>query len=159
MRRGFELRSGAQRGFTLLEMMIALGIAAAAGIALMGWSQSRSSAFSVEVFSRKLQAELRRARAAAIAANAETIVLFNRRERRFETSTGAILIPEGVIVEVTAADAERADEHTIGIRFFPTGKSTGGVITISRQMGVAPAETIAVNWLTGQVAGRQETRR
>jgi general secretion pathway protein H len=149
---------GRTRGFTLLEMMVALGIAALASIALIGWNRASSTGHSAEAFSRKLQAELRMARAAAIGSNTETVVMFNNRERRFESDGKLIALPETMAVEVTAADAERRDENTIGIRFFPTGKSTGGEIRIAPLGSSKPFDIITVNWLTGHAASQRAQR-
>jgi general secretion pathway protein H len=145
-----------RRGFTLLEALVALGIAAMAATVLVAWMhRSRQSALSVDAFSRQLQSELRKARASAIGSNVETVVVFNSRERSFEAQGRRVVVPEQISVEVTAADIEQRHEHAIGIRFFPTGRSTGGVIRISLQSAAQVSEKISINWLTGHVSSQR----
>jgi general secretion pathway protein H len=151
MKRALAGRRRVCLGFTLLEVLVVLGILAMAGATLFGWNRNQPTGLGHIVFSRMVQAELRLARAAAISSNAEALVVFDSGARTIEAGGRRLSIPATLSVEVTGADAERRDLKAIGIRFFPTGRSTGGIIRLESANKVGAVEVIAIHWLTGQV--------
>ncbi len=54
--------------------------------------------------------------------------------------------PKATKIEVTAAESERQSENLIGVRFFPDGSATGGLISFSLNN---QRHTIEIDWLTG----------
>lgn len=152
MKRVLKSSKVSERGFTLLEILVVLGITAAGTIALLGGTMGRSERMSIEVFSRNLQTELRLARAMAISSNVERRVVFKSSERFFEFDGRRTPVPAQLTVDVTGADAELDDANTIAIRFQPTGKSTGGTITLRSDKSAGVRTVISVSWLTGQVS-------
>jgi general secretion pathway protein H len=114
------------RGFTLVELLVVLAIAAgAAALVGSGWraAAERSGALAV-------LAELRTARARAIA------------ERR-ETAWLPRALPGGIAVAAEPAP----------VRFFADGGSSGAEITLGAG---PRREVIEVDWLTGRAALRRE---
>jgi general secretion pathway protein H len=144
------------RGVTLLEVMVALAIIAAASVAVMSWNRPHGGAFEVLVFSRQLQSELRKAKASAIGENRDIVVTFDGKTRAFQFDTLIVPAPSKLDIQVTAADAERRNENVIGIRFFPSGRTSGGTIELRQTTGGAVLETISVHWLTGKIESRKD---
>jgi len=133
-----------QRGFTLLELMVVLVIAAILMIssALPG-AQLKSAA-------RQLAAGLRSARNQALVGRKETRLVIDLEAHRFGISgrKRRYPIPDSLKIDLLTAESELLGGKRGGIRFFPQGGSTGGRITLSngkRAFGVD------VDWLTGKV--------
>ena len=141
-----------RRGFTFLEILVALAILSLVGTALSSFQPGRPQALSAEIFARKLRDEMRQARAAAILRGLDSVVLFHRETKTFTHLKARLTLPDGLDVEVTGADAERRDTGIIGIRFMPPGKSTGGSVRIIRAKDSRHVSTLSVNWLTGEVS-------
>jgi general secretion pathway protein H len=58
-------------------------------------------------------------------------------------------LPEGVALTATVVEAERYNDGSVGIRFYPDGTSSGGTLAFSFR---DRTYEIRVNWLTGNVS-------
>lgn len=118
-------RSSDERGFTLLEALVALAILALAW--LLAAPALPESLFRAELerSARALAAELREARARAVAEQREMVVRLDR--------------PDAAVRSVEPG----------AVRFFPEGGATAASITLERG---GRAWRIEVDWLTGRVA-------
>jgi general secretion pathway protein H len=127
-------RAGAaERGFTLLELLVVLTLVALlAGVALPRLQTMLTPSFE------------RTARRVALAVRDQrTQAILSGRLVSVSPAQMALLLPAGTQI-VDAPPEESA------ILFFPNGTSTGGRIVLAARDGRRAA--VAVDWLTGQVS-------
>jgi general secretion pathway protein H len=140
-----------ERGLTLLELLVALGITALLLVVVLPMMPIGSSALRVESTAREIAADLREAHATAIAGN-RTVVF------RIDLASGAFghehAKPhgghgDGLQLALYTSDEQRSGAHAGTIRFFPDGGSTGGGIAV----GAGPQRImVLVDWLTGHIS-------
>ena len=126
----------AQRGFTLLEMIIVLVILGLVLAIVAARGPMHSPRLDAEVAGRDLAGGLRLARARAIAVNRPISVAIAAGRFQIEGMT-----PQALPANVALTGAPE-------IRFAPDGSSSGGSITVQ---AADVRIMISVNWLTGQV--------
>lgn len=138
------------RGFTLLEMLLVLvlvaGVTTVTALAIGGGLEGMRLRGSA----REVAAQLRYARAQAIATS---------RPQRFELDVHAHrwqganrqhgTIPESLAVQFIGARQAQADVDKGAVLFFPDGGASGGRIELSTK---DVRWRIDVAWLTGEVA-------
>jgi general secretion pathway protein H len=145
-----------ERGLTLLEVLVALGITALLLVVAMPMMPIGSTALRVESTAREIAADLREAHAAAIAGN-RTVVF------RIDLASGVFgherAKPHGghnagIQLALYTTDEQRAGAGAGAIRFFADGGSTGGGVAV----GVgAQRIMVLVDWLTGHVSVAPQT--
>lgn len=142
-------RSRRSAGFTLLELLLALGIAALiAAIALPALRPSpvaelRSSAQLVAAALRQTRVDaMDRGRSLALLVDTETRSLQQQ-------GAGAVRrLPDDLRLTLNTAEREMLGPYRGGIRFWPDGSATGGRVTLDKeQLRVR----VDVEWLTGRV--------
>jgi len=139
------------RGFTLLEILVVMAIAALA-LALTLPNLGRGvSTLEIKSAARELASGLRYARAQAIARKQEIRLLLDTQQRRYriDQQSRVYQLPAALQIKLLVGQAEVTGEGIGGITFFPDGTSTGGRITLAndkRQM------IVDAQWLTGRVA-------
>lgn len=147
------MRAGRAPGFTLFEVLVVLAIvglmtAVVAPVLFRGLAGTQARAVAYEI-----AAALRAARGEALAANADVAVMFDLSRNAYAVERSpAKTVPEGVAIELYAADIEQLDAFTGGIRFFPDGSATGGQVTVGD--GLA-RYFVDVDWLTGRISIRE----
>lgn len=140
-----------QRGFTLLEILVALVI----GMLLVALTppllSGMSGATELRGAARQLAAGLRNARNEAITRQREAVLTLDLAKHRFAVSGDAreIALPDSVALHLYTAQSELLDGEKGSIRFFSDGSSTGGAITVS---GPKLAYRVNIDWLTGGIA-------
>lgn len=136
------------RGFTLLEVLVVMVIAALV-LALVGTSISRSvSGAEMRTAARKVAANLRYTRTQAILQKREQVFLVDTEARTFQApEREAVELPEGMSVALTTARTELTGESVGGIRFYPDGGSTGGYVELESNDRIYK---VSVAWLTGE---------
>jgi len=140
-----------QRGFTLLEILVALVIGVLLVALVPPLLSGLSGGTELRGAARQLAAGLRNARNEAVTRQQEAVLTLDLERRRFGVTGDPreIALPESVALKLYTAQSELLDSATGGIRFFPDGSSTGGAITVS---GPKLAYRVNVDWLTGTVA-------
>ncbi|MGD0721384.1 MAG: GspH/FimT family pseudopilin [Roseiarcus sp.] len=135
-------------GFTLLELLVVVAILALIATIAIPLLKSPSKTRRLEVLSRTLVAQLRRARALAVGENqaVDFTIDVNRRIYRSGVS-GAGALPMDVAIELVIADPQRQNAAIGGFRFYPSGQSSGGDIVLREKNSVA---RISISWLTGE---------
>ena len=144
-----------QRGFTLIEMLVTLGIiallvAVAAPRIGMGSTTARAQGAAEEV-----AAQLRSTRASAMASGRPTDFIVDVARGTFASqgSRREIAVPDEIHLALFTADGAITGKSTGAIRFYPDGGSTGGGVAV--QSGPLHF-TVAVDWLTGSVSLRRQ---
>jgi len=140
-----------ERGFTLLEMMVVLVIAAIAYAVLLSAPLGKASAADLKAAARTLASGLRQAQTTAMATRKDAVLTIDVESREYVTTldTTPRKLPENLELKLYAAQSEVSSERRGSIRFYPDGSSTGGRIT------VAAGERkylVDVDWLTGRVS-------
>lgn len=141
------MRAG--RGFTLLEVMVALAIVAvvlAVSVPAMQnfYESSRYRAAIGDVVSL-----LGSARHTAIRTGREQDVFIYPRERKISAGNATRVLPEGVRLEVLGS-AELNEDDAGVIRFYPDGGASGGYVNVASASGAVVQ--VQVDWLLGRVS-------
>jgi general secretion pathway protein H len=147
----FRVRgTSTQDGFTLLEVVCVLAIIALIAAVMLpalphGTSYARLEAYAIETATL-----LKQDRYAAMRRHTRVATEISAATRTFRSNaTGrAVQLPNDVAVE--ALLARRCDERAAGrsIDFFPSGRSCGGTIALTR---LGKGFQVRVNWLTGGI--------
>jgi len=144
------MRGARSRGFTLLELLLVLVIAATGYALVVRFTGSGVSGAQLKSAARAVAAGLRDARGVAIATQESAALNVDVEKRTIEV-TGAARprsLPDRLDIKLDTAQAEVVDEKRGAIRFYPDGSSTGGRVTL------ATGERrflVDVDWLTGRV--------
>jgi general secretion pathway protein H len=146
-----ERRRESQLGFTLLELMVVVGILALA-VAIVVPSLGRARpGLAVRSAAYALAADLRAARAAAQTGNVERTLTIDLANRRYwaEGVVGPRALPSSVAVELAVPDSERTGTAASGrVRFFPDGSTSGAKVVLGDGRSTA---AVLVDWLTGGI--------
>lgn len=141
----------AQRGFTLLELLLVLVIAAAGYALLVRVGTGGASGAELKSAARSVAAGLREARGAAIAAQDTRALTLDLEKRSMEVSDGGRprSLPRRLDLKLYTAQSEIVDDKRGAIRFYPDGSSTGGRVTLASGQRTL---LVDVDWLTGRVS-------
>lgn len=148
--RGRERRRR-QGGFTLVEVVVALALAALLLGALNGSYARLYDSLGYRATLRELTATLHSARNLAQRRGREIHVDFDLVQRCYGFGTACkATIPEGLQVqlELAAQDIDSAGRGRL--RFYPDGSATGGSIIIARPNG--EGVRVRVDWLLGRIS-------
>lgn len=143
------------RGFTIMELLIVLVIAAAAfSLILPNFSNTLANA-ELKGAAREVASALRHARNQAIARGREATFWLDVGYHYYRVDDRAknFSLPNKIDLTLFTAESEITGEGRGAIRFFPDGSSTGGRVTL--EIG-QKKRLVDVNWLTGQVTVRAE---
>ena len=141
----------AARGFTLLEVLMVLVIAAAGFALVVRFTSAGVSGAELKSAARTVAAGLRAARGTAIATQESAAMLLDLDRRTIEV-TGAAkprALSDRLELKLYTAQSEVRDDRHGAIRFYPDGSSTGGRVTPSageRKL------LVDVDWLTRRVS-------
>ena len=137
------------RGFTLVELLVVLAIAALLMTAVPGLFSAAFPGLELKSAARRTAATLTLARETAIRGGRDVRLLVDIEARRLDLEGyRALQLPERLEIRLDAAARELIDDRRGGIRFFPDGSSTGGRIVLSSgERGYQ----VGVNWLTGRI--------
>jgi general secretion pathway protein H len=139
-----------QSGFTLLEMLVVLGLLALTYALIPPMFSIGGSTTELKAGARQVAAALRNARSQAIVSRSEATLTLDVEARNFRLSGNSKPrnLPRQLDIGVFTSQGEVIDASTAAIRFYPDGSSTGGRVTLS--MGERKFH-VDVDWLTGQV--------
>jgi len=137
-------------GFTLLEVIVALVIAAIIYAIVLGVPGRGTSAADLKASARSLASGLRTAQTTAMATRRDALLTLDMESHEFEVP-GALKphkLPDKLDYKLFTAQSEVTSEKRGSIRFYPDGSSTGGRITVSSG---DRKYLVDVDWLTGRV--------
>ena len=147
-------RARRSAGYTLLELVVVLVVAALAAAVIAPRLFSGDESVGARTAGLNLATALRRARADAIKFNRETVLRIDANAATLTTGDGSAAgtVADGFAIRLLIAEGERTGDASGGIRFFPDGSSTGGRVTLSRDGADGePDVVVGVDWLTGRV--------
>ena len=140
-----------EKGFTLIELVVVLAIAALLLAIVLPFGFNRRGHDELASGAREIAGALRLARSRAILTNRPASFLVDV-ENGFYRPPGAgaaHAVPTGSHISLSTAQQEQLNAATGAIRFFPDGSSTGGGVGLS----LGPERyDILVDWLTGGVS-------
>ncbi|MEO5671889.1 MAG: type II secretion system protein, partial [Ramlibacter sp.] len=140
----------AQRGFTLLELLVVFAIVALlTALVPLAYDRLRESSQYRDAV-RGVLSELRQARYRAVAEGREVHFTVNLAEGTYGAEGRPPKpLPQPLRIRTTVADIELQAGQSAGIRFLPSGGATGGTVEILRPGGAGVRLT--VDWLSGAV--------
>lgn len=147
-------RSGTRclnQGFTLLELLIALGIAALVA-ALTLPALRPSTAVALRSSSQIVANALRQTRLDAMQSLRPAALIIDTQSNTLNRRDKQEQISPTIHLHLTTAEKEMLNTHRGGIRFWPDGSASGGRVTLA-----ADTQTlqIDVEWLTGRIRIRE----
>jgi len=137
-------------GFTLLELLVVLGIAALLLSVVPPMLSNVIGSAQIKNATRHLGASLKMARTKAISTQREVILAIDVQNHSFSLlkKKKSLNLPEGSKIILNTAKSEQLSDTEGAFRFFPDGSSTGGRITLRHDPF---GYFIDINWLTGKV--------
>lgn len=139
-----------QRGFTLVELLVVLGISAILiAVVPVAFDRMREGA-QYRAVVRTIASDLRAARQEALSTGADTRFVLDLERRRYGLDGQADHpLPDSLTLQATVAEIEVDGRSTAGIRFLSSGAATGGTIDVVRAGG--GGTRLKVDWLTGRL--------
>jgi general secretion pathway protein H len=144
------MNRSSERGFTLLEMVCVLALIAMMTAVLLPFVPRQTSRSRLQAYALQAAALLKEDRNTAIrrGTGVATLVDTGSRLIRSGANTNMIRIPDDVRFEALLPRTCEQREALSTIRFFASGMSCGGALTLTRaDIGYE----VRVNWLTGRV--------
>lgn len=136
-------------GFSLLEVLVVVTIIAAISLVLFGMISGGMDGLRLRTQAKELAAELRHARAQAIATGTVQRFIVNPETRTWKGAKARSgEIPKNLSVVFTGVRQVQTRKGEGTILFFEDGASTGGRIQLSVEKA---AWNVDVAWLTGEV--------
>jgi len=139
-----------QRGFTILEVVIVLVLAAIMYALMLAVPMRGASGADLKSAARTLASGLRQAQTTAMSTRRDAVLTVDVEAREFVMpgDSQARKLPDGLDLKLYTAQSEVSSAQKGAIRFYPDGSSTGGRITVSAG---ERKYLVDVDWLTGRV--------
>jgi general secretion pathway protein H len=138
------------RGFSLVEIVVVIGLIAGATALVAGLVSSGLPGQQLRSAARELAAQMRFARAQAIVTGEPQVLRLDANRHTWTAPRGRHgELPDQIEIIAVGARDDAAGEGVATYRFFPDGASTGGNVRLK----IKDAEwRVDVAWLTGEVA-------
>jgi general secretion pathway protein H len=139
-----------EHGFTLLEMVCVLALIALMAAVLLPLMPRHTSRSRLQAYVLQTAALLKEDRNAAIRRGTGIATLVDTRSRLIRSGANAdvVRIPDDVDFEALLPRTCNQHEALSTIRFFASGMSCGGAMTLTR---ADAGYEVRVNWLTGRI--------
>jgi general secretion pathway protein H len=144
------------RGFTLIELMIALAVIAALLAIFIPGTAHQAGHAELASTVRTIGSALRTTRMHAIAANEPDVFVVDVQNARYRAGARARAqaLPTGIHVLLYTTQDETLSAMAGAIRFFPDGSSSGGGLTIGNGHD---RYDVRVDWLTGGISIHEQS--
>lgn len=145
-----ERASAPQAGIVLLDIVIAMAVAAMLVLIVLPWLPRETTAWRLHGYATEVGAMLKTDRNAAAKSGRVVATRIDVNGRRLTGGSDGkvIALPQDVTLEVIASDVCPADGGQFAISFAADGRSCGAVISLAKD---GRDWRIRVNWLTGLV--------
>lgn len=139
-----------QNGFTLVELLVVLLVISVVFVAMPVAYDRMMPGLELRSDAREIARIFKETRGWAIANNEESTVLIDLKQRFVRAgSTGERFdLAKGTSLTLETALSEQISSDFASIRFYPSGASTGGRVTLRR---LGKINQIEVDWLFGRV--------
>ncbi|MBK1641826.1 type II secretion system protein GspH [Chromatium okenii] len=138
-----------QTGFTLVELLIVLALAALLMSAVPALFSAALPGLELKAAARRTAATLRLAQEMAIRRGTVTEVLIDVESRQLTLAAARpVTLPASLTLQLEIAARDLQDDQRGIIRFFPDGTATGGRIMLTYN---AHGYQVGVTWLTGRI--------
>jgi len=139
-----------EQGFTLIELIIALGIMALAVAVAFPYFEGTRAGQQLRATAYDIASQLRDARASAQARNIDQAFILDVGNRRMWLDGSQVrrALSPRLAVDVEVPVAEQLAANVVRVRFFADGSASGGKLVLRDGHRRA---TVSVNWLTGDV--------
>jgi len=136
-------------GFALIEVVVAMAIVALVVSLILPHIAHEPGPAALQAKAYEIASLFRDDRNAALLGRREVVSRIDMNQRLAISGSGntAVKVPDSVVVDLVQSDHE-AFPGGGGIRFYPDGRTSGGVVTIHRG---TYGYRISVNWLTAHV--------
>jgi len=140
-----------QRGFTLIEMLVVLGVLALVTAMILPMMTGTQSKADVDAAARELVAALRSTRNLAMMHGHSEAFLLDTGSGTFRAGKDGApqRVSGNVRLALVTATQEQISDKAGGIRFFADGSSTGGGVKLAKGK---VHDQVLVDWLTGRVS-------
>ena len=138
------------KGFTLIELIVVMAIAGLIMAIAPPLVAKAIPGVELKATAKNIAASLRYVRSRAIYERGETVFVIDTESREYfsEGKGKRRKIPEGIELSLVSAESDQFKGDVSSYRFFPSGGSTGGRITLSNDNA---EYKIDIDWLTGRV--------
>jgi general secretion pathway protein H len=137
-------------GFTLIELILVLVIAATVSAMAFRFAQDGPSTTELKAGTRQVAAALRLARSEAITQRKEVGFTLSLVKKEFNlTGEQPVSLSSDIDLKLFTAEEYVQDANTGTIQFFPDGSSSGGRVTLSLRDMIFEVD---VDWMTGRIA-------
>jgi general secretion pathway protein H len=145
-----ERASAPQAGIVLLDIVVAMAIAALLVLIALPMLPRETTAWRLHGYATEVGAMLKTDRNAAAKSGRTmaTRIDINRRRLTSGSAGAVIAIPDDVALDVIASDTCSSDGGQFAISFAADGRSCGAVISLAKG---GRDWRIRVNWLTGLI--------
>jgi len=139
----------ANAGFTLIEALVVIAVLSLIAALATPLLNRPPSQVQLKADATRMAAALRVTRAAAMAQNREMLFLIDAARRTYASPViSASRIDPRTSIDMALSESERQSAIVGGIRFLPSGGSTGGDIRLRLSRAEAHVRVI---WATGHV--------
>ena len=144
-------RSVHEAGFSLLELIVVLGLLAMMVSGALLTLRKPGARASLPLVTAQVIGDLRRARAAAMAGDRMVAVMLDPSKHGYRIDGRFVILPNAAVLSLRRGQSGGGSQTAeIGqVAFFPDGSSTGGTLTVATRSG--DADVLEVEWLTGAV--------
>lgn len=143
------MKSGSTDGFTLIEMLAALTIAAIAMAVIAGNPFGRERPDTPGSLARKIAVSAAALEAEVLAKAKSQNITVDIAARTVTIGPARIEVPQDYAISLKTGAELIAQDERGSILLFPDGTSSGGEIAISDPSG--KRATVRINWVTGAV--------
>ena len=140
-----------ERGFTLLELLVAISILALVLVVVAPLATRTRAGMELRSTAFDIASRLRNARAAAQTSNAEQALVIDVGVRQLwmeGQQAPRRPLPRRFGMDLDIPIAERVGANAGRMRFFPDGSASGGKVVLREAGRIA---TVSVNWINGDV--------